>query len=427
MNTMRRLFITCFTFLSFLGFSQISFVLTPSLCAGDSVNVLANTNTFPATSFTWSVSPAGAIISSATAQATYITFTNTGIHTVLLAGTVGNVTSFATHTILVQPKPQLLISSSNATICSGQSATLIASGADSYTWVPTPGFVVAYGGTAFVAPGLTEIYTVSGSNSAGCTSSLSYTLHFGVFPNLTVVASSTTVCSGYNATLSASGASSYSWTSSNFLGTINQASLSVTPGTYSVRGSNGGSCTDSTALTIALSPSLNLVINAARTVICKDGGDTLVPVNLSAQGANYYTWEPYNSANMTFSVGPMTTVSPTISTCYTLTGSTSVCSAKVISCIDVRYCVGMKEPLSRNTIFMFPNPAHDKLYIQSEVPDILTFELADIFGNTLLKKELDHTIAPTHSVFVNELLPGFYLAIIRRNNVMISMERIMKD
>jgi hypothetical protein len=424
---MRRLFITCFTFLSFLGSSQISFVLTPSLCAGDSVNVLANTNTFPANSFTWSVSPAGAIISSATSQATYITSTNSGVYSILIAGTVGNVTSFATHTILVQPKPQLLISSSNATICSGQSATLIASCADSYTWVPTPGFVVAYGGTAFVAPGLTEIYTVSGSNSAGCVSSFSYTLHFGIFPILNVVPSSTKVCSGYNATLSATGASSYSWTSSNFTGTLYQASLSAAPGTFSVIGSNGGSCRDSTVITIAMSPPLNLVINADRAIICKDGGDTLVLISLSAQGANYYTWEPYNSANMTFSVGPMTTVSPTISTCYTLTGSTSVCSAKVISCIEVRYCLGMKEPLSRNTIFMFPNPLHDQLYIQSEFPDILTFELADIFGNTLLKKELDTTKSLTQSISVNELSSGFYLAIIRRNNVMISMERIMKD
>lgn len=418
----------CLSFTSLLSFGQVSFVLTNSICAGDSVQVVANSNGFPASSFYWSVNPAGVVITSPTSQATYITFTNSGVYAVSLAASAGNSTLYATQAITVQPTPQIIIiSSSDATICSGQTATLIATGAASYSWLPTPGFVNAYGGTAFVSPGVTEIYTVVGSTSEGCVSSKTYTLHFGVFPNLVVVASNSAVCAGNSVTLSAFGAANYSWTSSNFLGTLYQSTLSGTPGTYSVIGSNGGSCSDSTYYVITTSPSLNLIINADRNIICKDGGDTLVPIALSAQGANYYSWEPYNANYMTYSVGPSTAVSPTISTCYTLTGSTPGCSAKVVSCINVGYCVELKENSLNKTVSIYPNPVISFLNIRTESMGSISFELMTVFGETLIRQELENGVMQVNQINLNELSPGFYIVKISRNRETLFTERILKE
>ncbi|HRD37297.1 MAG TPA: hypothetical protein PLC65_01590, partial [Bacteroidia bacterium] len=108
-----------------------------------------------ATSYTWNTgSNASSIIITPTTATTYT-----------VAGTSGSCSGTNTISISVSPNPTIAASSSSSIICLGNSATLSATGANSYNW--NPGSLT--GAAVVVSPTSNTTYTVVGSNSAGCT------------------------------------------------------------------------------------------------------------------------------------------------------------------------------------------------------------------------------------------------------------------
>ncbi|MDD5571140.1 MAG: hypothetical protein PHD97_08285, partial [Bacteroidales bacterium] len=115
-----------------------------------------------------------------------------------------------------------------------------------------------------------------------------------------------TICSGSNASISAGGADTYTW-STGQTGSV----IVVTPGTsttYTVTGThNINGCTNSAsaAVTVNTSPT----VSANGNTICYGGSATI-----TASGANTYSWS--NSM-----AGSVITVNPTITTTYIVTGT----------------------------------------------------------------------------------------------------------
>ncbi len=68
-------------------------------------------------------------------------------------------------TVTVNPNPTVTLVSSSGSICAGEAATLTASGGGTYSWSTLGGF----GPTVAVTPNATTIFTVTGTNSFGCT------------------------------------------------------------------------------------------------------------------------------------------------------------------------------------------------------------------------------------------------------------------
>ncbi len=248
--------------------------------------------------------------------------------------------------ININPTASLSISLSpkNSTICPGQSATLTASGTTSYSWIPgnnlQPSSTVP---TVVATPSATTIYTVVGTNNLGCYGTSTLQLVVGQWPILSISPSAYSVCPGFNSTLTAFGAISYTWTGTTasvpntFTTPILQQSVAVGPGSYTVQGSNGGTCIRDTLISIGTAT--NLTINVAKssntTCIASNYPKFSHPVTFTASGAANYVWQPYNPAYMTYSLGPITTVRPPASTCYTVTGYNSVCSGTAVSCVTV--------------------------------------------------------------------------------------------
>jgi hypothetical protein len=72
---------------------------------------------------------------------------------------------------LVNPQPTVSVSSSSVLICAGQSATLSASGASTYSWNPSN-----TGATIVITPTITSSYTVTGTSTVtGCRNSATIT------------------------------------------------------------------------------------------------------------------------------------------------------------------------------------------------------------------------------------------------------------
>ena len=194
--------------------------------------------------------------------------------------------------------------SASTTICRGSSTTLTVSGALTYTWMP--GAVT--NSTTLVSPTATTIYTVTGTNATGCTAKANVTVTVVPTPTVNVTASSLTICAGSTTTLTASGATTYTWMPGGFNSNPLTASPTATT-IYTVTGKTGN-CTSIKTITITVIPTTTINVAASERVICKGASSTL-----TASGASTYTWAPISST-----VNPIT-VSPIVTTVYTVTGS----------------------------------------------------------------------------------------------------------
>lgn len=153
-------------------------------------------------------------------------------------------------TATIKPTPTITVNS--GVICSGQSFTINPSGANTYTYSS---------GTSVVSPTTNTSYNVTGTSSLGCVGSntaVSSVTVNGV-PSLTAVTNNTLLCDGETATLVASGASTYTWNTSNTNSSI-VISPSVTT-SYSVNGTDINGCSNSAMITqsVSLCTGLNTI------------------------------------------------------------------------------------------------------------------------------------------------------------------------
>lgn len=190
------------------------------------------------------------------------------------------------------------------TVCSGTAVTLTGSGANNYTW--TGGISNGIGFT----PVSTTTYTVTGTNSAGCTASDAVLVTVNPLP-IVSAGIDQTVCAGTAVSLAGSGATTYSWDNGIINGT---AFTPVSTSTYTVTGTSlGCTATDQVLVTVNPIPLINAGIDVS---ICLSGTTTLI-----ATGATSYSWSPSGQTTASISV------SPSVTTTYTVTGTTLGCTS----------------------------------------------------------------------------------------------------
>src|SRR5262249_23296232 len=142
-------------------------------------------------------------------------------------------------------------------LCAGQTGTIIAAGAVSYTW--STGATTS---SIVVTPTTSTCYTISASNASGC--NITTTACFLVFPHptLSIAPSNPAVCAGNSATLTAAGATNYTWQPGNISG----PSMVVTPTTanmYTVVGANATGCTSTSTVMVNVNPLPNITISGS--------------------------------------------------------------------------------------------------------------------------------------------------------------------
>jgi hypothetical protein len=176
----------------------------------------------------------------------------------------------------------------------------------SHTFVPSGGAsTYTYSsGSNIVTPSVTTVYTVVGTSSAGCISNVVTPTVFVQNAATVSIIGPTSICTGKSATLEATGAVSYTWSTSE-----TTSSIVVSPtvaNTYAVLGALG-TCTSYVTTLITINPNPTITAVSTASTYCL-GGD---PVLLTASGAQTYTW----------SNGPNTAtyaVTPTVVTTYSV-------------------------------------------------------------------------------------------------------------
>jgi len=126
-------------------------------------------------------------------------------------------------------------------------------------------------------------------------------------PTINAMASPTAICFGATTTLSATGANAYNWNNGATAATTTVLPASTT--IYSVTGTDINGCQNTQTVTIMVNALPTVNATASSSAICVGGITTL-----SATGTNAYTWS--NGA-----IAATTTVSPTITTTYSVTGT----------------------------------------------------------------------------------------------------------
>ncbi len=185
--------------------------------------------------------------------------------------TVNGCDSIITLTLIVKETPTVSISG-NTSICEGQTSTLTATGGNTYIW--------SNGSTASsINVNQNGIYTVTATNVDGCSAITNVTVSVNPVPSITINGN-TTICTGSSTTLTASGASSYLWSTGD-----NTASVNInTFGVYSVTGTSNEGCSSTETVTILVSQ-LPIITISGETDICS-GESTL----LTANGGDTYLW-----------------------------------------------------------------------------------------------------------------------------------------
>lgn len=256
-----------------------SALITPSglttFCAGNSV-VLNGSGT--GTSFVWMP---GSVSGSS------ITISNSGTYEYIATNSCGTDTAF--QTITVNPLPTAVITPSGpTTFCTGGSVTLAASGTGTYSWSTgstSSSITVATAGT----------YTLTSTNSCG-TQQATETIIINSNPTATITASGNTdFCMGDSVVLTATGGSTYVWSTG-------QTSASITvsaSGNYTVVSSN--SCgTNSTSAQIHVDS-----VTAFFTSDVNTGQHPLLVnfINGSSANASDFTWN-FGDGNTSISTSP---------------------------------------------------------------------------------------------------------------------------
>ncbi|NPA34951.1 MAG: PKD domain-containing protein [Chlorobi bacterium] len=191
------------------GLPNASFTpIRDTICEGETVTFDASASS-NSSEFYWSLP--GSSMPSAQGVTVATSYPNAGTYDVQLV--VGNAcfaydTLFVPNAIIVNPKPTISINPANPVICTGQSVTLTASGAQSYTWSPSTGLNTTTGSMVVASPSSTTTYTVVGTSAEGCTNlayvTVTVTDQYPV-PNIQVISDTSVLCASDTIILDASG------------------------------------------------------------------------------------------------------------------------------------------------------------------------------------------------------------------------------
>jgi gliding motility-associated-like protein len=271
-----------------VNISPTVIVNSGSICAGQSFVIVPN----GAASYVYSGG------SATVSPAITTVYSVTGISSLGCASS-----NTALSTVSVIANPILTVTASSPSLCIGNSSTLTVSGAENYTWTVNG----SNSNSIIVTPTSVTNYTVLGTSTSDCPNSATVTVNLFASPVLTVTSTNTSVCAGFSTALTATGASSYTWNT----GSTNSG-IFVSPtvtSIYSVTGTDQNSCVASSTIAVALIPVPSVSIVASAPGVCLGSS-----ANLTAIGASSYTWN-------TDALTPTVSVSPNITTLYTVIGT----------------------------------------------------------------------------------------------------------
>jgi len=239
-----------------------------------------------------------------------------------VTGTAANgCTNNTLVTIVVEPVPVSVVSESATSVCTGQSIVFdgsLSTDVTTFSWAFTGGTpatsnasvpVITYNTVG------TYVATLTSTNNCGSDNLYTKTINVIQSPTVTVSQAIDTVCAGtgVGASITAGGATTYSWSPAAGLNVTNAATVIANPTqttTYTVIGSSANGCSDSMNVTIVVDPCLGIdhLLNSDNVSNVYNSGtkqlEVLIANNLNANRQT--TINIVNSIGQVISANPVT-------------------------------------------------------------------------------------------------------------------------
>lgn len=276
-----------------------------NICQNAANETYTTSGALNAVSYSWDISPDSAGTVTGTSTNATIDWNNiyTGQVTVNVAGVnacgTGTVSSNLTVHIHAAPAANI---TGDTMVCRGATAMLNAIGGISYHWSTLDSV-----SSISVSPVTSTTYYVTIADAIGCTASAQHLVVVNPLPVIFITGNNM-ICKGTNTTMSATGASSYMWSSGSNTNTETLSPLVST--TYYVTGTNGNGCSSVVSFHITVLPSPNATI-VGDTAICT--GESTV---LSTLGIGSVIWNTGDTTNA-ITISPIATLPYSV----TVTGS----------------------------------------------------------------------------------------------------------
>lgn len=222
---------------------------------------------------------------------------------------------------------------------------------------------------------------------------------------------------GLNTVYCMPGASSTSLTpvSQGGIFTLNTSTASITtfsppaagPGTHTVYLTVSG-CISSSVTSVVPNPTVNST--STSSLLCAGQSATL-----SATGATTYSWS-------TGGTGSSIVVSPSVTTTYSVTGSTSGCSTTTTIVQSVSACTNVNEIAANTGISIYPNPNNGLFTLNADqVPDEVL--ITDILGKKVYSAK---PASKSSTIDIRPFNQGLYFVTIKSANSTFII-KIIKD
>lgn len=294
------------------------------------------------------------------------------------------------------------INCTNTMVCLGNSVTLYASGAISYTWLPGN----IFSSSLSLLPNTNSSFTVSG-DSNGCVSTTTVNVVVNPLPVVNL-SSNSPLCMGQNLILNSGSQTGYLWIGpSSFSSSIQNPTLANVGlnqgGIYTLSVTDNNNCSSSASLQVIVNP-LPIVSILGNQTICVGQNATL-----TASGAVTYSWSSGNTNN-SFII-----VSPNINTNYTVTGTLNTgCSNSANISLTVLECTGIEELMfTKGEIKIYPNPAYEILNVELGILIEGThLNITNLLGQEVMNEELQ---IKNSTLNIQHLKAGIYFVRINNN------------
>ena len=256
-----------------------------SVCAANTINLTSSGGT----SYSWS-GPDGFINSAQNPSIPNADIAMAGAYMITVIAAPG-CTDTDTINVTVNALP-IATAGSNSPVCVGNTINLTSSGGISYSWGGPKGFINSAQNPSILNANtaMAGAYTVTATAATGCTATNTTSVIVNALPTASITITDNSeiknndgiICNGATATLTASGGTSYKWSSGETTAAITKG----TAGTYIVTVTNANGCTDTATATV--------VVNALPVVEASNNGPvfSFKALNLTGgpEGMTTYSW-----------------------------------------------------------------------------------------------------------------------------------------
>src|SRR5450759_5145427 len=255
------------------------------VCEGTTINLTSSGGT----GYSWS-GPDGFTSSKQNPPINNATTAAAGAYKVTVTAATG-CTATNTTSVIVNALP-IAIAGNNSPVCAGNTINLTSSGGTGYSWSGPNGFINSAQNPSILNANtaMSGAYTVTVTAATGCTATNTTSVIVNALPTASITITDNSeiknndgiICNGATATLTASGGTSYKWSSGETTAAITKG----TAGTYIVTVTNANGCTDTATATV--------VVNALPVATASNNGlvFSFKALNLTGgpEGMTTYSW-----------------------------------------------------------------------------------------------------------------------------------------